>query len=36
MTYSRNSAGEIILVEEAPLIAAQKSMREPLHMQVDI
>ena len=26
--------GEIVIVEEAPLIAAQKSTREPLHMQV--
>jgi hypothetical protein len=26
--------GEIVVVEEAPLIAAIKSTREPLHMQV--
>ena len=28
------SAGEIILVEEAPLVSSQKSNREPLHMQL--
>ena len=28
------AAGEIVLVEEAPLVASQKSTREPLHMQL--